>query len=182
MRPRRAILPSRMRALGILRRVGGLLVVLLLLAVSAVGGALFLCLPSRQEAARIPGLSAPVSVAFDADGIPHIRAASAEDGAAALGFVHARDRMFQMELMRRAASGRMSELAGARALPFDRTMRVLGLRHQRGGRRWPRMPADTRAMLRGLFARGERLSRRAWPLDRGPVRGAWPAGAVDAGG
>ena len=55
---------------------------------------------------------------------------TAEDGAAALGFVHARDRMFQMELMRRAASGRISELAGPAALPLDRSMRVLGLRHQ----------------------------------------------------
>ncbi len=143
---------TRMRALGILRRIGGLLVVLLLLAVSAVGGALFLCLPSRQEAARIPGLSAPVSVAFDADGVPHIRAASAEDGAAALGFVHARDRMFQMELMRRAASGRISELAGARALPLDRTMRVLGLRHQAEAA-MATIPAATLAMLQA-YSRG----------------------------
>ncbi len=119
-----------MRFFRILRRVGGALATLVLLALSAVGGVFFLCLPASHEAARIPGLSAPVSIAFDAHGIPHILAATAEDGAVALGFVQARDRMFQMELMRRAASGRVSELAGPAALPLDRTMRVLGLRHQ----------------------------------------------------
>ena len=141
-----------MRTLRVLRGIGGLLTLLLLLAASAVGGALFLCLPSRQEAADIPGLSAPVAVAFDAAGVPHIRAATPEDGAAALGFVHARDRMFQMELMRRAASGRVSELAGPRALPLDRLMRVLGLRHQ-AELSMASLPAPTRAMLQA-YANG----------------------------
>ena len=140
------------RALRLLRRLGSLLTILLLVVVSAVGGALFLCLPRQHDDARIPGLSAPVSIAFDADGIPHIRAATDEDAAAALGFVHARDRMFQMELMRRAASGRVSELAGARALPLDRTMRVLGLRHQAEAEA-ATMPAATLAMLQA-YARG----------------------------
>ena len=65
-----------MRTLRVLRGIGGLLTLLLLLAASAIGGALFLCLPARQEAANIPGLSAPVTVAFDAAGVPHIRAAT----------------------------------------------------------------------------------------------------------
>ena len=140
------------RALRLLRRLGSLLTILALLSVSAVGGALFLCLPRPQDAARIRGLTAPVAIAFDADGIPHIRAATEADGAAALGFVHARDRMFQMELMRRAASGRISELAGARALPLDRTMRVLGLRHQADAE-LATMPAATLALLQA-YANG----------------------------
>ena len=141
-----------MRLLRLLYRLGGILTVIVLLALSGVGGALFLCLPSAHEAARIPGLSAPVSVAFDVDGIPHIQANTALDGAAALGFVHARDRMFQMDLMRRAASGQISELAGARALPLDRAMRVLGLRH-RAEADAASLPPDTRAMLEA-YARG----------------------------
>ncbi len=135
-----------------LRRLGSLLTILVLLAVSTVGGAAFLCLPRQHDAGRIPGLSAPVSVAFDASGVPHIQAATEQDGAAALGFVHARDRMFQMELMRRAASGRISELAGARALPLDRMMRVLGLRHQ-AEVELATIPAPTLAMLQA-YARG----------------------------
>ncbi len=141
-----------MRILRVLYRCGGVLMVVALLAVSAVGAALFLCLPSAHEVGRIPGLSAAVSIGFDADGIPRIRAATAEDGAAALGFVHARDRMFQMELMRRAASGRVSELAGPRALPLDRMMRVLGLRH-RAEAEAAMLPPATRGML-DAYARG----------------------------
>ena len=141
-----------MRVLRFLYGLGGVLTGLVLLALFAIAGAVFLCLPSTREVARIPGLSAPVTVAFDADGIPRIRAATAQDGAAALGFVHARDRMLQMDLMRRAASGQVSELAGPRALPFDRTMRVLGLRH-RAEAEAAALPADTRAMLEA-YARG----------------------------
>lgn len=134
------------RALRLLRRLAGFLGGLVLLATAAVGAALFLCLPPDAEAARIPGLSAPVAITFDGDGVPRIRAATATDGAAALGFVHARDRLFQMELMRRAASGRVSEIAGARALPLDRAMRVLGLR-ARAAAELAALPAPARAML-----------------------------------
>ena len=143
--------PSR-RVLRVLHAAGGVVTTLLLLALSAVGAALFLCLPSAHEAAHVPGLSAPVTIAFDADGIPRIRAATAEDGAAALGWVHARDRLFAMELMRRAASGRVAALAGPRALPFDRTMRVLGLR-VRAEEQLAGLPTATRAML-DAYARG----------------------------
>ncbi len=142
---------GRQRTGGLLRRslrfiyaMGGIVTALVLLCLSAIAGALFLSLPPAHDAARIAGLSAPASVAFDRDGIPRIRAATAEDGAAALGWVQARDRLFQMELMRRAASGRVSELAGPATLPLDRTMRVLGLRRPRGGvagRPAPRLPA-----------------------------------------
>ena len=135
-----------MRALRLLYSLGGLVTGLVLLCLWAVVGALFLSLPPEHEAARIPGLSAPVSIAFDADGIPHIRAATSQDGAAALGWVHARDRLFQMELMRRAASGQISELAGARALPLDRTMRVLGVR-MRAEQELTILPSETRSML-----------------------------------
>ena len=141
-----------MRALRLLGHLVGLACGLVLLALAGVGAAVFLCLPASNEFAQIPGLSAPVSVAFDADGIPHIHAASDEDGAAALGWLHARDRMFQMELMRRAASGRVAELAGPRAVPLDRTMRVFGLR-RRAEAELATMPAGTRAMLEA-YSRG----------------------------
>ena len=95
-----------------------------------MAGLLWSTLPPTTQEARIPGLGAPVTIGFDADGIPRIRAANDIDAAAALGFVHARDRMFQMELMRRAASGRLSEIAGPATLPIDRMMRMLGLRRR----------------------------------------------------
>ncbi|MEO8715674.1 MAG: penicillin acylase family protein, partial [Acetobacteraceae bacterium] len=91
---------------------------LILLGVVGLGGLVWLSFPAREQSLSISGLSAPVDVIFDADGIPRIRAANALDAATALGYVHARDRMFQMELMRRSASGRLSEIAGPATLPL----------------------------------------------------------------
>jgi len=107
-----------------------------------------------------------VTISLDADGIPRIQAATDPDAAAALGFVHARDRMFQMELMRRAASGRLSEIAGPPTLPMDRMMRVLGLR-RRAEADLALLPPDTHALLeaysRGVNAWIDQRGRRAAP-------------------
>ena len=82
----------------------------------------------RDElAARIPGLTDSVTVLYDARGVPHIFARSEVDAYRALGFVVARDRLFQLELQTRAAAGTLTELAGSVALPLDREMRALGL-------------------------------------------------------
>jgi penicillin amidase len=80
-----------------------------------------------RAAARIQSLGADVRVVYDDRGVPHIFAASVEDASRALGFVVARDRLFQMELVTRAAAGRLTELAGDHALEVDRTQRSLGL-------------------------------------------------------
>ena len=131
-----------------LAAVGMLAVVLAGLAV----GALWLTIPPATEATSLPGLSGPVEITLDADKVPRIRAGSEQDAAAALGFIHARDRMFQMELMRRAASGRLSEILGGMTLPIDRMMRTLGLR-QHAVADLVALPADTRAILEA-YARG----------------------------
>lgn len=81
----------------------------------------------RSADARVPGLSAPVNVIYDDRGVPHVFASRVDDAYRALGFVVARDRLFQLEMQTLAASGRLSEVAGARALPPDREMRSLGL-------------------------------------------------------
>ena len=111
--------------------------------------------------AALPGLSAPAGVDIDPDGIPHIRAATAVDAAEVLGYVHARERLAQMDLMRRAASGELSELAGSATLPMDRMMRTLGLR-VRAEADLASLPADTRAVL-DAYARGV----NAWIARRG---------------
>ena len=128
-------------------------IALLLVAVAlCAGGALWWSLPPRGLSTAIPGLSAPVHIALDEDGIPRIAAANPIDGAAALGFLHARDRMFQMEMTRRVASGRLSEIAGGATLRLDRTMRTLGLR-RRAEADLGAQTAETRAML-DAYARG----------------------------
>ncbi|MBV8703993.1 MAG: penicillin acylase family protein, partial [Acetobacteraceae bacterium] len=147
--------------LRLLRRVLGVIGALVLLGVVGLGGLVWLSLSGGEQSVSIPGLSAPVDVAFDQDGVPRIRAATMLDAASALGYVHARDRMFQMEMMRRAASGRLAELFGARALPMDRQMRTLGLA-RRAAADEAALPADGRAML-AAYARGV----NAWIGQRG---------------
>ncbi len=149
------------RLLRNLRRLLTGLGVIILMVAAIVTGVLWLTLPPRSQQARIPGLTGPVDIGFDADGIPRIHAASALDAAAALGFVHARDRLFQMDLMRRAASGRLSEIAGPAPLDYDRTMRTLGLR-RRAIDDYAILPAETRAVLEA-YARGV----NAWIAARG---------------
>lgn len=76
----------------------------------------------------IPGLSAPVEVYADRYSIPHLYAKNWVDASRALGYLHASDRLFQMEVFRRLASGRLAELLGKDALPSDLQMRRLGIR------------------------------------------------------
>lgn len=79
------------------------------------------------DARQLSGLGANVEVKYDDRGVPHIFAETELDAYRALGWVHARDRLFQMELTQRAVAGTLTELVGARALPADRESRRLGL-------------------------------------------------------
>lgn len=78
--------------------------------------------------ARIGALSARVEVIFDLYAVPHVYASSAEDAYRALGWLHASDRLWQMELLRRRASGTLAELIGLTALASDELVRRLGIR------------------------------------------------------
>ncbi len=145
------------RALALL---GGLLAVVVIFLGAAAATA-WSTLPPKNHTLRIPGLSAQVDVALDSHGVPHISAASEADAAAALGYLHARDRMFQMELMRRQAEGRLSELAGARAVRVDRMARIFGLaRHAEST--YAALPQDIKSVL-GAYTRGV----NAWIDERG---------------
>ena len=111
------------------RRIGVGLVLLVLLAAGA--GWLFLraSLPQTGGTLRLAGLAKPVRVVRDAYGVPTIEAETRHDLYMAMGFVHAQDRLFQMDLQRRVGAGRLSEIFGEAALGTDRTMRTLGLYH-----------------------------------------------------
>ncbi|MBV8096174.1 MAG: penicillin acylase family protein [Acetobacteraceae bacterium] len=152
---------ERIGALGIFRRVFAVLGIIVLLVAAAGTGALWLTLPPKHETLSIPGLSAPVQISFDQDGIPRIRAANESDAATALGYVHARDRIFQMEITRRIGSGRLSEIAGAATLPLDRQMRFLGLR-RRASEDYAALPGEVRELL-AAYARGV----NAWAAAHG---------------
>lgn len=74
----------------------------------------------------LAGLSAPVRVHSDSFGIPHVFAANEADALRSLGYLHAADRLWQMEMFRRIAEGRLSELFGEPGLATDRFVRTLG--------------------------------------------------------
>ena len=84
-------------------------------------------LPDTRGPQALPGLAADVRVIRDEWGIPHIRAGSSGDAHFALGFVHAQDRLFQMELARRRALGRAAEWLGPEAAASDALCRRLGM-------------------------------------------------------
>src|SRR5690606_2090900 len=98
---------------------------LLVLSIAVALGAAF---ADPAAAIEAPGLKANGSISYDADGVPTITAASDEDAAWLMGYAHARDRFFQMDLLRRSASGTLAELVGAPALSQDVEIRTLGLR------------------------------------------------------
>jgi penicillin amidase len=85
-------------------------------------------LPVLDGPVPVSGVSAPVSVTREAHGVPTIEAATLNDLFFAQGYVTAQDRLFQMDLMRRAAAGELSEIFGEVALQRDRQQRILGIR------------------------------------------------------
>src|SRR5215472_7647837 len=85
-------------------------------------------LPQLDGQAQITGLSAPVTITRDSHGVPAIEAASFADLFFAQGYVTAQDRLWQMDIMRRYASGELSEILGPETLKIDREQRILGMR------------------------------------------------------
>lgn len=90
-------------------------------------------LAPRSGFIRLPGLKEPVEVFRDERGVAHLFARSARDLYFAQGFVTAQDRLWQMEVARRASTGRLSELFGPSLLPFDRHMRDVGIQQVAAG-------------------------------------------------
>jgi penicillin amidase len=100
---------------------------------AAVGGAAVYSLlrrsvPRSKGSVRLEGLDSAVEVIRDRWGVPHIYAASVRDAIFAQGYVHAQDRLWHIELARRAASGSLAEVFGSVALDADRLLRRVGLR------------------------------------------------------
>jgi len=85
-------------------------------------------LPLIAGQLQVGGLGAPVDIVRDHEGVPHIFARSEADAYFALGFVHAQDRLWQMEMNRRIAAGRLAEILGKDALDADSFLRTLGVR------------------------------------------------------
>ncbi len=124
----------------------GLVVALALIV--GVGALIYrhLALPVTEGRLRIEGLHAALEVERDAHGIPTIRAANDEDAWFGLGFVHAQDRLWQLETHRRIAAGELAEAFGAAAVETDRFVRILGVR-RRAEQQWQQASPAVRQML-----------------------------------
>lgn len=102
--------------------------VLSLVFLFGMGGLFFAATAQADPSQKLPGLIAEAKVVRDTHGIPHIFAGNEHDLFFLQGYVHAQDRMFQMDLTRRQASGTLAELVGPSALPGDVELRTIGLR------------------------------------------------------
>ena len=103
-------------------------VALALVVLATLAGAylFYRAMPAYSGTERLPGLSAEVRVWRDAYGVPHIFAGSMDDATRALGYLHASERMFQMDILRRVGQGRMAEIRGDDLLGVDKFIRTLG--------------------------------------------------------
>ena len=106
-----------------------LVVLLVLVIVAGISLVLFTSSlkPSYEGNLSLNGLQAPVQVFYDDYGVPHIYAGNEEDAMRVLGYVHAQDRLWQMELLRRLAAGRLSELFGEKTVATDKFFSGLGI-------------------------------------------------------
>lgn len=120
--------------------------------------------PQIDGRLQLAGITAPIDIVRDAEGIPHIYAKSADDAYFALGFVHAQDRLWQLELNRRIPAGRMAEILGPKALDTDRFLRTLGVRRN-AEKILANLAPDARAAL-DAYAKGVNayLANRSGPL------------------
>jgi penicillin G amidase len=115
----------------LLRILFWLLLIVLLVLAGAVGYAYHVAqsaLPQLDGQVQVAGLSGPVTVTRDAHGVPTIEASTLEDLFFAQGFVTAQDRLWQMDVLRRVASGELSEIIGPETIKLDREQRILGMR------------------------------------------------------
>jgi penicillin amidase len=121
------------------------------LAAGAFGYLLRRPLPPLDGEITLKGLSAPVEIVRDRWGIPHISAREPLDAFFGQGYCHAQDRLWQMELTRRIAAGRLAEVFGKDALAIDRFQRRLGL-HRAAQREWETADTSLRDTLRAYAA------------------------------
>ncbi|QSX79613.1 penicillin acylase family protein [Agrilutibacter solisilvae] len=131
------------------------LAVLVLLPV--IGGAAWLhhslraSLPPEGTFQLTREVSAPVSITRDENGVPHIRATTDIDAFHAVGYAHAQDRLWQLELQRRLASGRLSEVFGKKSIDTDVWFRTLGL-YESARSAWPALSPQAQRSLTAYAA------------------------------
>ena len=111
----------------VVKKIALFLFLFLIVLVLAIVGYAFYTKPKYDGELALKNIEKTTTVYFDDFGVPHIYANSQKDAMVALGYVHAQDRLWQMELMRRIAPGRLSEIFGSVALQNDMFFAGLGI-------------------------------------------------------
>lgn len=126
---------------------------------------LYSSVPNYNFEKKVTAINSDINIYFDSLAVAYIDAESEEDAAFALGYLHARERMFQMDLIRRAGAGELSEIFGEETLPFDRMFRTIGIAttakeiiKQASPETKKMLDAYSRGVNYFLFDSGEKLS------------------------
>src|SRR5262249_36077016 len=134
-----------------LTRIAVVLVLLVALVSAAGYHYLRRSLPVMDGTVTVSGVTAPVEIVRDADAVPHVFASTKHDALFGLGYVHAQDRLWQMEFQRRIGFGRLSEIFGPATIAQDRVLRTVGFgRPARPA--WERTPEWAKAQINAYVA------------------------------
>jgi penicillin amidase len=173
--------PRRYKALRVIVWVASILLVII-----AITALVYLFSSQTMVSGKrvIKSLGDSVVITFDESDIPHIHAKNSADALFALGYLHASERSWQMEINRRLASGRLSEILGKDTLDIDRFIRTLGIKHA-AEQQFDRYPIATKRLLQA-YADGVNAgnSQLGWALPveyflTGSKPGHWsPADSV----
>ena len=134
-------------------RMNIVMIVLVFLVLMVTVGWLYLLasLPKTVGTVSVVGLDGHVEIVRDQNGVPHIFASTDNDAFFALGYVHAQDRLWQMELQRRIGAGRLSEIMGEATLDVDKFLRTLGT-YRAGVSAWRALDMETKLAIEAYVA------------------------------
>lgn len=156
--------------------------VLALVLLLPLAGWLYLrrSLPQVDGAIKLAGLDGSVEVIHDRHGIPYIYASTDHDAFFGLGYAHAQDRLWQMEMQRRIGAGRLSEVFGDKTLETDQFLRTVGF-YRSAEAAWPALSSKSQAALQAYadgvnayIAGGRPLPRNSPFSASNPNPGALP--------
>jgi penicillin amidase len=136
----------------VLRSLFAVIAILVIILATGIWWLAYRPLPQLNGIATLPGLQGEVTVERDNWGVPHIRANSVEDAVEAQGYVVAQDRLWQMDLLRRASRGQLSEILGPKTLMIDKDFRNLNF-GRAAERDFQEMNSDSKKLLEA-YARG----------------------------
>ncbi|MBJ7379713.1 MAG: penicillin acylase family protein [Polynucleobacter sp.] len=170
----------RLLSIPILRKLGLALALILLVLILIIGIYLWKANYHPSGQFSIQNISSKITIEFDANDIPHIKAKTSSDALFALGYLHATERSWQLEINRRIANGHLSEILGEDTVGIDRFVRTLGIKRA-AEKQYENFPIESKRLIQayadGINAGNHALSW-ALPIEyflTGSKPGHWSA-------